>query len=286
VLHTFPENIAKSIAEGQVLQLVVFSVLFAIALLMVGDTYRRPMLNFAHSLSEVMFKFTGIIMYFAPFGVAGAIASTVANPNLGLSVFINLGKLLGTLYIALFVFVVCVLLPIALYMRIPLRRFWKYASEPVSIAFATSSSEAALPAALSAMKRYGISSKVVSFVIPTGMSFNLDGTTLYLALAGIFVAQAAGVPMTLGQQILMLFTLMLTSKGVAGVSRASLVILLATAASFNLPEWPIAAIMGIDALMDMARTSVNMLGNCLATAVVAKWEGEEIPEFDAEETAA
>lgn len=277
VLHTFPENLAKSIAEGQVLQLVLFSVLFAIALLLVGENHRRPMLNFAHSLSEVMFKFTGLIMFFAPFGVAGAIAATVANPDLGLKVFINLGKLLATLYVALVIFVLLVLLPIALYMKIPLKRFWKYASEPVSIAFATSSSEAALPAALSAMKRFGISSKVVSFVIPTGMSFNLDGTTLYLALAGIFVAQAAGVPMSLGEQILMLFTLMLTSKGVAGVSRASLVILLGTAASFNLPEWPIAAIMGIDALMDMARTSVNMLGNCLATAVIAKWEGETIP---------
>ncbi len=282
LLHTFPENLAKSIAEGQVLQLVVFSVLFAIALLMVGENHRRPMLNFAHSLSEVMFKFTGLVMYFAPFGVAGAIAATVANPDLGLKVFKNLGLLLGTLYVALIFFVSCVLLPIALYIRVPLRRFWKYASEPVSIAFATSSSEAALPAALSAMKRFGVSDKVVSFIIPTGMSFNLDGTTLYLALAGIFVAQAANVPMTLGEQILMLLTLMLTSKGVAGVSRASLVILLGTAASFNLPEWPIAAIMGIDALMDMARTSVNMLGNCLATVVVAKWEGEEIAEFDPE----
>ena len=173
-------------------------------------------------------------------------------------------------------FVLVVLLPIALYFKIPLRRFWQFASEPVSIAFATSSSEAALPAALDAMKRYGISDKIVSFIIPTGMSFNLDGTTLYLALAAVFVAQAANVEMTIGTQIVMMFTLMLTSKGVAGVSRASLVILAGTAASFGLPEWPIAAIMGIDALMDMARTSVNMLGNCLATAVIAKMEGEEL----------
>ena len=274
VLHTFPENIVKSIGDGQILQIVVFCLLFAAGMMMVGEKHRQKMLGFAESLSEVMFKFTNIIMYFAPFGVGGAMAATIAK--LGIGVFVNLITLLATLYVALIVFVLVVLLPIALYFKIPLRRFWQFASEPVSIAFATSSSEAALPAALDAMKRYGISDKIVSFIIPTGMSFNLDGTTLYLALAAVFVAQAANVEMTIGTQIVMMFTLMLTSKGVAGVSRASLVILAGTAASFGLPEWPIAAIMGIDALMDMARTSVNMLGNCLATAVIAKMEGEEL----------
>lgn len=280
VLHTFPENVIKSISEGQILQLVIFCLLFAAGMMMVDEVYSRPMLRFAESLSEIMFKFTNLIMYIAPLGVGGAIAATVAK--LGLGVFYNLFSLLATLYIALIVFVLLVLVPIALLNGINLKRFWKYAQKPVSIAFATSSSEAALPAALQAMKDYGISPKIVSFIIPTGMSFNLDGTTLYLALAAIFVAQAAGVHLTIPQQVTMMLTLMLTSKGVAGVSRASLVILAGTAASFGLPEWPIAAIMGIDALMDMARTSVNMLGNCLATAVIAKWEGDVLHSSDAE----
>ena len=272
VLHIFPDNFIKSISEGEVLQIVVFCMMFAFALMLVSVERRRPILNFAHSLAEVMFKFTGFVMYLAPFAVGGAMAYTTAK--LGVGAFSNLLLLLATLYAALFVFVFGVLLPIALVMRIDVRRFWRYASEPVSIAFGTSSSEAALPAAMDAMKRMGIPDEIVSFVLPTGLSFNLDGTTLYLALASMFVAQAAGMHLSISEQIVMMLTLMLTSKGVAGVSRASLVILAGTAASFGLPDWPILAIMGIDALMDMARTSVNMLGNCLATVVIAKWEGK------------
>jgi proton glutamate symport protein len=272
ILHAFPENIAKSVAEGQVLQVVVFSIIFAIALAMLGEEKRRPMLAFCESLSETMFKFTNIVMLFAPIGVAGAIAYTVGT--MGFGVLVNLFKLLATLYAALVVFLTCVLLPVALTARLPIRRFIKAVAEPVSIAFATASSEAALPRAMESMEGLGIPRQIVAFVIPTGYSFNLDGTTVYLTLASMFVAQAAGIHLSITQQLVMVFTLMLTSKGVAGVPRASLVILLGTAESFHLPAWPILIIMGIDQLMDMARTATNVLGNCLATAVVARWEGE------------
>ncbi|MFZ1379049.1 MAG: cation:dicarboxylase symporter family transporter [Saprospiraceae bacterium] len=277
ILHSFPENFIKSIAEGQVLQIVVFCILFAIALLMVPGDRRKPILDFAESLSAIMFKFTEIIMYLAPLAVAGALAYTISN--LGIEVMKNLLVLLATLYVALIVFTLCVFLPILLIAKIPLKRFWKYSSQPVSIAFGTASSEAALPIAMENMEKFGVSRDVVSFVLPTGLSFNLDGTTLYLSLATIFVAQAAGIEIPIGQQIIMMLTLMLTSKGVAGVARASLVILAGMASSFGLPEWPIAAILGIDALMDMARTAVNTLGNCIATVVIGKWENElHIPE--------
>jgi len=272
ILHAFPENIAKSVAEGQVLQVVVFSIIFAIALAMLGEEKRRPMLAFCESLSETMFKFTNIVMLFAPIGVAGAIAYTVGT--MGFGVLVNLFKLLATLYAALVVFLTCVLLPVALIARLPVRRFVKAVAEPVSIAFATASSEAALPRAMECKEGLGVPRQIVAFVIPTGYSFNLDGTTVYLTLASMFVAQAAGIHLSITQQLVMVFTLMLTSKGVAGVPRASLVILLGTAESFHLPAWPILIIMGIDQLMDMARTATNVLGNCLATAVVARWEGE------------
>jgi proton glutamate symport protein len=272
ILHAFPENIAKAVAEGQVLQIVVFSILFAIALAMVGEAKRKPMLAFCESLSETMFKFTNIVMLFAPVGVGAAIAYAVAH--MGLGILVNLFKLLLTLYAALFVFIGCVLLPIALIAKVPIRKFIKAVAEPVSIAFATTSSEAALPRAMEEMVGLGVPRQIVAFVIPTGYSFNLDGTSIYLALASMFVAQVAGVHMTLGQQLLMVFTLMLTSKGVAGVPRASLVILLGTLGAFHLPVEPVFILLGIDELMDMGRTSVNVLGNCLATVVIARWEGE------------
>lgn len=272
ILHVFPENIAKSVAEGQVLQIVIFSVLFGIGLAMVTEKKRKPMLDFCESLSETMFKFTNIIMYFAPVGVGAAIAYTVGH--MGFGILLNLFQLLLTLYVALIAFIVLVLLPVALIAGVPVKRFLKAISGPVSIAFATTSSEAALPRAMEEMEKLGVPRKIVAFVMPTGYSFNLDGTTLYLSLASVFVAQAAGINMSWQEQLLMVFTLMLTSKGVAGVPRASLVILLGTAASFNLPVEPIFIILGIDELMDMARTSVNVVGNCLATAVVARWEGE------------
>jgi proton glutamate symport protein len=271
ILHVFPENVAKSIAEGEVLQIVVFSILFGIALAQLGESKRRPMLAFAESLSETMFKFTNIVMLFAPIGVGAAIAYTVGH--MGLGILVNLFKLLATLYVALLVLIFAVFLPVALIARVPIRKFISAIAEPVSIAFATTSSEAALPRAMEAMEALGVPRQIVAFVIPTGYSFNLDGTTLYLSLASVFVAQAAGIEMSWGQQLLMVFTLMLTSKGVAGVPRASLVILLGTVASFNLPVEPVFIILGIDELMDMARTSVNVIGNCLATVVIARWEG-------------
>lgn len=275
VLHIFPENIALSMAEGEVLQIVVFSVIFGIALIMVPEKKRKVMVDFTQSLSEVMFKFTNIVMYFAPIGVGAAMAFTVGH--MGLSVLIPLMKLLLTLYGALIIFVLVVLLPIALIIKLPLKKFIQAIGEPVSIAFATTSSEAALPRAMESMESIGVPRKIVSFVMPMGYSFNLDGTTLYLSLASVFVAQAAGIDLSIGEQLIMVFTLMVTSKGVAGIPRASLVILMGTAASFNLPVWPIFIILGIDELMDMARTSINVVGNCLASAVIARWEGEFDP---------
>jgi proton glutamate symport protein len=278
ILHIFPENIAKSVYEGQVLQIVVFSIIFGIAVAMIKDKYKGPMLRFTESLAETMFKFTQLIMYFAPFAVFAAIAYSIGH--MGLDILFNLFKLLATLYVSLIVFILVVLLPVALLFKIPLRRFINAVSEPVVIAFATTSSESALPIAMERMEEFGVPRKIVAFVMPTGYSFNLDGTTLYLSLATIFVAQISGIHLPLEKQLLIVFTLMLTSKGVAGVPRASLVILLGTAASFGLPSWPIYIILGIDELMDMARTSVNVLGNCLATAVIARWEGEFKPAPD------
>jgi Na+/H+-dicarboxylate symporter len=280
IVDIFPENIIKSIYEGEVLPIVVFSIIFGIGLAMVQEQKRRPLLQFSESLAATMFRFTNIIMYFAPVGVGAAIAVTVGH--LGLDILASLLKLLLTLYFALFLFVGGFLFFIAWFMKIPVRQFIKAISEPVSIAFATTSSESALPIAMENMERFGVPQKIVSFVIPTGYTFNLDGTALYLSLASVFVAQAAGIHMSIGSQVTMGLTLMLTSKGVAGVPRASLVILLGTASSFGLPFWPIMAILGIDELMDMARTSVNVIGNTLASCVIASWEGE----FDQEKAMA
>ena len=268
----FPENIAKSVAEGQVLQVVVFSILFGMGLALVPEAKRRPMLAFAESLSETMFKFTNLVMYAAPIGVFGAIAYTVGT--LGLGVMLPLLKLLATMYVALFIFIFGVLLPIALIVKAPLKEFLRAVAEPVTIAFATASSEAALPRAMEEMERFGIQRETVAFVLPTGYSFNLDGSSLYQSMALIFVAQAAGIHLTIGQQAVMMLTLLISSKGTAGVARASLVIVMAAAASFHLPTEPLFLLFGIDQLMDMGRTAVNVLGNCLACVVVARWEGE------------
>jgi proton glutamate symport protein len=272
ILHIFPENIAKAIYEGQVLQIVVFSIIFGIAVAMLKENHRNRMVNFAEGLSEAMFKFTNLVMYLAPIAVFAAIAYSVGH--MGIGILANLFKLLATLYVALIALVILVFLPIMVFLKIPIRNFIRAISEPATIAFATTSSESALPRAMEAMEKFGVPRKIVAFVIPTGYSFNLDGTTLYLSLASIFVAQVAGIHLSIEKQLLIVFTLMLTSKGVAGVPRASLVILLGTAASFGLPLWPIFIILGIDELMDMARTAVNVIGNCLATVVIAKWEGE------------
>jgi proton glutamate symport protein len=273
LVEIFPENITKSISENQVLQVVVFSIIFAIGLGMVkNQQHKTTMLHFCESLAEVMFKFTDIVMYVAPLAVFGALASTIAKS--GIDILLNLMMLVGTLYAALVVFIFGVLLPIALFFKIPIRKFLAAATEPVSIAFATASSEAALPKALENMEKFGVPKKIVAFVIPTGYSFNLDGTTLYLSLAAVFVAQMSGVDLTIMQQINICLVLMLTSKGVAGVRGASFVILAGTVASMGLDPEKASVILAIDALMDMARTSVNVLGNCLASAVIARSEGE------------
>jgi proton glutamate symport protein len=272
IVHIFPENIAKAVAEGQILQVVIFAIVFGIALALISEAKRRPILTVTESLAELMFKFTNIVMLFAPVGVGCAIAYTVGH--MGLGVLVNLFKLLATFYAAIVVFILVVLLPVAILIRAPIRKFLKAMAEPVTLAFATTSSEAALPRAMEAMEAIGVPRKIVAFVMPTGYSFNLDGSSLYLSLAAIFVAQSAGIRMSLGQQFLLVFTLMLTSKGVAGVPRASLVILLGTVAQFNLPTEPVFIILGIDELMDMARTSLNVLGNSFATLVIARWEKE------------
>jgi proton glutamate symport protein len=273
ILDIFPENIAKSVATNQILQIVVFSILFGIGLAMIkNEEKKRPMLAFAESLSEVMFKFTNIVMYFAPLAVGGAIAYSVAT--MGLSNLKSLVYLVLTLYGALVVFILFVLVPIGFLVKLPFKKFLEAISEPVSIAFSTASSEAALPKAMENLEKMGIPRKVVAFVLPTGYSFNLDGTTLYLSLASVFVAQACGVDLSLSQQIQMCLILMLTSKGVAGIRGASFLILVSTVASLGLEPEKAFAILAIDAVMDMGRTTVNVLGNCLATYVVAKWENE------------
>jgi proton glutamate symport protein len=272
ITDMFPENIAKSVAEGQVLQVVVFSILFAMALALVPETKRRPMLAFAESLSETMFKFTNIVMLAAPIGVFGAVAYTVGH--LGLGVFLPLAKLLATMYVAIFVFILFVLYPIALIARVPTKKFIAAVSEPVTIAFATASSEAALPSAMEEMESFGVPRETVAFVLPTGYSFNLAGSSLYQSLAVVFVAQAAGIHLSFARQAVILLTLLVTSKGTAGVARASLVIVFAAAGSFGLPTEPLFLLFAIDQLMDMGRTALNVLGNCLAAVVVARSEGE------------
>ncbi len=270
--HIVPQSFAEAAANNEVLQIVFFAVLFGVAVSKASDAPKQTMLRFCESLSEIMFKFTNLVMGFAPIGIGAAIAVTVGKSGLG--VFKYLGLLVLTLYGALAVFIIFVLVPVALIAKVPLKRFIKTVKEPALIAFSTASSEAALPRAMEVMEQFGVPRRIVAFVMPTGYSFNLDGSTLYLAVASVFVAQAAGIDMSLSNQLIMMLTLMLTSKGVAAVPRASLVILSGALATFGLPLQGVAVILGVDAIMDMARTSINLVGNCLATVVMAQWEGE------------
>jgi proton glutamate symport protein len=278
VVHAFPASIIEAMARGDVLQIVAFGVLFALAVSAVGEK-GRPIVRAMESLSQVMFKFTNYVMMFAPIGVGAAMAHTVGTQGLG--VLVNLGSLILSLYLALVIFIVLVFGAVIVLFKVPLKQFVKAVREPAVLAFATTSSESALPKAMQHMERLGVPRHIVGFVMPTGYSFNLDGSTLYLAMASVFVAQAAettmGFHMPIGAQLTMILTLMLTSKGVAAVPRASLVILLATLNSFlpaGLGPIGVAVIFGVDELMDMGRTCVNLIGNCLATVVVARWEGE------------
>jgi proton glutamate symport protein len=269
-LHLFPTSVIDSMAKGDILQMVVFATFFGIALAAIGQK-GQPVIDVLDAVAHTMFKFTGYVMLFAPIGVMAAIAATVGSR--GLPILVTLSKLILTMYLGLAIFVLIVFVGVALLIRVPIVPFMRAVREPVLIAFTTASSEAALPKALQVMERFGVPRNIVGFVLPTGYSFNLDGTTLYLSLASVFVAQIAGIQMSLGQQILMMLTLMLTSKGVAGVPRAALVVLMGTLGTFNLPLEGAAILLGIDQVLDMGRTAVNVMGNCLATAVVARWEG-------------
>jgi proton glutamate symport protein len=275
IIHAFPSNIIDAMLRNDVLQIVTFSAIFAFAVSAMGKK-GQPILELCDALSQVMFKFTSYVMHIAPFGICAAMAVTVGH--LGIGVLVNLGMLVGTLYLALIIFVVLVFGIVAYIIKLPLKQFLKAVREPFTLAFVTTSSESALPKAMEVMERLGVPKRVVGFVMPTGYSFNLDGSTLYLSVAAIFVAQAAettsGVHFGIGQQIMLLLTLMITSKGIAAVPRASLVVLFAALHSFGLPPEGVAVIFAVDELMDMARTSVNVLGNCLATVVVARWENE------------
>jgi proton glutamate symport protein len=269
-LHLFPTSVVDAMARGDILQLVVFSTFFGVALAAIGSK-GQPVLDVLETTALVMFRFTGYVMAFAPIGVFAAIAATVGGK--GLAILFTLGKLIALMYLGLTLFVIIVVGGVSFLIRVPFFTFVKAIREPFLIAFTTASSEAALPKSLEVMERFGVPKNIVAFVLPTGYSFNLDGTTLYLSLASVFVAQLAGVPMTLGQQLVMMLTLMLTSKGVAGVPRAALVVLTATLTQFGLPLEGAAILLGIDQIMDMGRTAVNVMGNCIATAVVARWEG-------------
>jgi len=277
--HVVPDSVVAAASGNEVLQIVFWAVLFAVALTRLRGEHRTTMLAFCSSLSDLMFKFTALVMAYAPIGIGAAIAATIGHSGMG--VLLSLGKMVLTLYGALIVFALVVLLPIALLARVPLKPFLRAVKAPYLIAFTTASSEAALPLAMEKMEEMGVPSRIVAFVMPAGYSFNLDGSTLYLAVASVFAAQAGGIHMPLSQQIVMMLTLMVTSKGVAAVPRASLVILSGALAMFGLPLQAVAVILGVDAFMDMARTSINVLGNCLASAVMARWEGALAPAADA-----
>ena len=272
VEHMVPTSIIKAAADNEILQIVFFAIVFAVGLAKVPGQAKATMLALCESVSATMFRFVDIVMKFAPLGIGGAIAATVGHSGVG--VLRNLAVLVATLYGSLLAFALVVLLPIAVLAKVPVRRFLSAIKEPWIIAFSTASSEAAFPLALERMEQLGVPRRIVSFVLPTGYTFNMDGTAIYLTLATVFVAQAAGVDMPMSRQFLLLLTLTLTSKGVAGVPRTGLVVLAGALAQFNLPVEGVALILGVDAVMDMARTSVNLLGNCLATVVLARWEGE------------
>ncbi len=275
LLHIVPQSFFEAAANNEVLQVVFWSILFGLGLTQVKGKPKETILAFCEGVAAVMFKFTGIVMKYAPIGVGAAIAFTVGHG--GVKVLASLGALILTLYVALVVFALAVLVPVMLLAKVPIGPFARAIKEPALIAFSTASSEAALPLAMERVEALGVPRRIVAFVVPVGYSFNLDGSTLYLAVASVFVAQAAGIHMTVGEQLVMMLTLMITSKGVAGVPRAAVVILAATVASFGLPLEAVAVVFGVDQLMDMARTTVNLIGNCLAAAVMARWEGEYAP---------
>lgn len=283
-IHAFPSNVIKHAADGDVLPVVVFATLFGVSLIRVGKV-GAPVLRFFEGTAQVMFKYTDIVMKLTPLGVFGAMAYNVSHMASGtpggpkgwpavIDLLKHYSVLVGSLYLSLALLVIFVFIPVMLVFRIPIAGFFRHVREPATIAYGAASSESALPLLLEQMEKFGVPRRVASFVIPTGYSFNLDGSTLYLVLASMTIAQAAKIDMPIGTQIAMVFTFMLTSKGVAGVPRATLVIIAATCATFNLPgEAGVAMILAVDEIMDMARSALNLTGNGLASCVVARWEG-------------
>ena len=270
VMSIFPTSIVQAMAEGNLLQIVVFSIFFALAIVTIGKENSKPVMDILNSVSKIMFKFTEFVMYFAPLGIFGAIAFTVGSN--GLSILKNYAKVIFSLYTALAVFVIAVLFIACKYARISFRNLIKALQEPAILAFTTASSEAAFPKAIDIMERFGVPKNIVGFVMPTGYTFNLDGSTLYLAMAVIFSSQIVGIDLSISQQVVMMLALMLTSKGIAGVPRVALIVLAGTLASFNIPIIGVAILLGIDQILDMGRTTVNLIGNCVATVVIARWE--------------
>ncbi|HMG84497.1 MAG TPA: cation:dicarboxylase symporter family transporter [Terracidiphilus sp.] len=281
VLNLFPENIAQAVAQNQILQVAIFSILFGSALAMLPDKKRAPLVSVLQSLADVMFQLTRIVMYLAPLAAGAAMAYTVGST--GLATLLPLAKLVVTYYIALTAFALLVMIPVLALFRVPLGRFIRAVGEPAAIGFATTTSEAALPLAMERMEEFGVPRWIVSFVIPTGYSFNMTGGSVYLSMAAVFVAQAAGIHLTFGRELAVVLVLMAASKGIAGVPRASLVVLLATASAVHLPTAPILLILGVDTLMDMGRTMMNVVGNCMAAAVIGKTEGTLLTSRPADE---
>ena len=271
LLDLVPTSIFKALADGSLLQIVVFAIFFSLAICAVGQK-ARPVLDFMQSTCDIMFKFTEYVMYFAPMGIFGAISATIGKNGIG--ILVNYAKLIGVTYLSLIVFVILTLVIVCKIIRIPFSGIIKAIKDPALLAFSTASSEAALPKAMNAMEKFGVPKNIVSFVMPTGYTFNLDGSTLYLTLTTLFCAQVAGIDLSFNQQLLIMFTLMLTSKGIAGVPRVSLVVLTGTLHTFGLPVEGVAILLGIDQILDMGRTTVNLVGNCVATTVVARWEDE------------
>ena len=271
VSNLFPTSVIQSMAEGNLLQIVVFSIFFALAICTIGKK-AKPVMDILNSMCQIMFKFTEFVMLFAPIGIFGAISYTIGSN--GVVVLKNYAKIIFSLYFALAIFVVIVLFIACKIVRISLRSLIQAIEEPALLAFTTASSEAALPKAMEIMEKFGVPKSIVGFVMPTGYTFNLDGSTLYLAIAVIFCAQIAGVPLSIEQQLIIMFALMVTSKGIAGVPRVALIVLAGTLTSFNIPIIGVAILLGIDQLLDMGRTTVNLIGNCVATVVIARWENE------------
>lgn len=271
VTEIFPTSIVQAMAEGNLLQIVIFSIFFALAICAVGQK-AKPVLDILNSVSEVMFKFTEYVMYFAPVGIFGAIASTVGENGVG--ILAGYAKIIFSLYFALALFVTIVLFIACKIVKISFRNLLKTIQEPALLAFSTASSEAALPKAMEIMEKFGVPKNIVGFVMPTGYTFNLDGSTLYLAMGVLFATQLVNIHLSFEQQIVIMLALMLTSKGVAAVPRVSLIVLAGTLASFNYPIIGVAILLGIDQILDMGRTTVNLIGNCVATVVIARWENE------------